>query len=819
MSGETSEPNPINTESLHSVVETSGQVPSSAEVLDSFPVKIATLQQKVAQLESQPRVTLNATEMMQKRRDVASAKADLAQVETLWDHLGGKDIEAAAELKQELNFKADADDHLVADANIREAKDAFYENFLKEYSKESTSDSNGNKTGVKNIVVKETTENDQSSVAVNRSDRETQGFNLDAEVAAAEAQSTSEAHPTETTKFPTHEEVLERLRETDKWKNAPEQERQIYEEEASNAWVVANAEREKDEDTSNVTEAVDKKSPEEPSLSDTEDRFPTRDEVIAKLKESDRWKNASREERQLLEDATDNEYIAAATAKIEKDLGEGSKDSEEKEERSESEDGKKTDAILERYKGLMDGLSDKEREVVRKALLAAMADGTIDNKELPEPGGEDDAAKRAETEKNAHIEAETKRIVEELDKGELGAKYKEALDKYAEAKADYDTKGRIGRRRREELLLETEKALMGAKLEYAKSLAAKKREAGLYEGEENIIGAAMANDIFNEIRKLDPESRASTEAVRESRIENRNVLQKAAASIGKFLNWGNKIGRTAKNVASGGIVGFGLMAAGAGFPVTTAVAVGASFLARASAATYYLDENLRSGAYKKALLDDEHFKRFIESTSAQQGTAATDLSMNTLASDILGEARKVGMEQSKQARKRAALRAGEIGLGFAIGGFAGNMVHNAFYSGGNVAASGSSTTNPSGVTAHPNEGTLPNDRYPNIEHPKEVIKGLKAHIHHSEGGGEFVEKFLRANGIHLSGSESIQAWDKATHGARAIDIFVQNGDKLDTYAMTGKFGGHAGLAYPGNVTIDSDFAHHLLEIGRSMAGK
>lgn len=170
-----------------------------------------------------------------------------------------------------------------------------------------------------------------------------------------------------------------------------------------------------------------------------------------------------------------------------------------------------------------------------------------------------------------------------------------------------------------------------------------------------------------------------------------------------------------------------------------------------------------------------------------------------LAGEMLASARQIGTEQNKQARRRASLRVGEFAAGFALGGLGATMLHNA-------------------LTPGPGKAVVAVD---SDQSSKEVlkIKGLKAHIRPGEGGGEFTQNFLRKNGIKLSGSDAIQAWDKATHGARALDIFTQNGGKLDTYGMTGKFGGHAGLAYPGNVTLDHGFAKRLLEVGKAIAGK
>lgn len=629
---------------------------------------------------------------------------------------------------------------------------------------------------------------------------EKKGFDLDAEVAASKARTdkmaeqivpavekmldekypTIETDTTEPTKEtnpeePTLDSVLEKLRSSVQWKNATAAEREILEDEVANKWVKSIAERE--------TVSTKKDAEGEP--------LTTLDEVLNALKESDKYKNASEEEQKRMINKATAEYIGITDDKDKKDSEDKG---EKKDERTESE--KKLDAFLEANKGLMDGLSDKEQERLRKILLVSIENGMIDKDKIPTP---EETAQKAEAEKKSKIEAETKRIREELEKGELATKYKEALAKYAEAKADYDTKGlHIGRRKREQLLAEAESALVAAKLDYAKAFVVQKREASLYEGEANVVGAAMSNDLFDEVRKLDPESRASTEAVRASRIENRNVWQKGINAVGRFFNWGNKFGRGAKNVATGAATGFTIAALGAIWPVTAGAAAGASLLVRAASTSAYLDESLRSGAYKKALIEDARFRTFVEKANSDM-TSKTVTSVDSaanLAGEMLASARQMGTEQNKQARRRASLRVGEFAAGFALGGLGGTMLHNA-------------------LTPGPARAVV------TVETDKEALKirGLKAHIRPGEGGGEFAQNFLRKNGIKLGGADAIQAWDKATHGARVLDIFTQNGGKLDTYAMTGKFGGHAGLAYPGNVTLDHGFAKRLLEVGKAIAGK
>lgn len=126
----------VDREALRAVIE-ADELPSSSQVLESFDSKRAALQQRISELDATYGGILNANELMARDREKRKAHADLDQVNSLWSELGGEDIDAATQLKNELDFKADGNDHAVANSNIADARIKFYDNFTKEYVDDS----------------------------------------------------------------------------------------------------------------------------------------------------------------------------------------------------------------------------------------------------------------------------------------------------------------------------------------------------------------------------------------------------------------------------------------------------------------------------------------------------------------------------------------------------------------------------------------------------------------------------------------------------------------------------------------------------------
>jgi hypothetical protein len=181
-------------------------------------------------------------------------------------------------------------------------------------------------------------------------------------------------------------------------------------------------------------------------------------------------------------------------------------------------------------------------------------------------------ARGARAEQAEQPNPELVRITNEVEVAH-GEKYRAALSRYAELKADSETK-LFGRRKRKLALEKAQKELVDIKMAYETALITKKGQSGFYEGDADAIKKQQADELFEKIRGLDKETRQATNDIRDKRIEERPWYKRAAVRIGKFLSTGGKV----KNTLKTGGIGFGVGAAksfaltvnGVGIPVTVA---------------------------------------------------------------------------------------------------------------------------------------------------------------------------------------------------------------------------------------------------------
>lgn len=345
----------------------------------------------------------------------------------------------------------------------------------------------------------------------------------------------------------------------------------------------------------------------------------------------------------------------------------------------------------------------------RKAELQKLIDeGAAAKTELDGSLTGDEKAKKLAAEAEKHRKEEFERIDGEMETSVEYALYQSALNKYATLKADNDTKGIIGRKKRLEQLTLAEDDLVNAKKVLAFATVERRREAKLYGEDEAKAKQAESDDLFNEIRKIDPDSRARTNDILIGRQENRNRFEKVAMFVGRYFNWGNKFGRNAKNIGTGAALGLTMGLAGVGWPITAAASLGLGALIREGSRRLYQDEVLKTHMDDKGEVipqfTDEKYNTFLKSITESSSAVKNSSGKMTdkLARDILADSRKVGTEENAKARKKAIWNAGMFTAGMAIGGFGGNMIHDAWM---NAHA-------PVVSAAGPNEGTLPNTRYP-----------------------------------------------------------------------------------------------------------
>ena len=265
-----------------------------------------------------------------------------------------------------------------------------------------------------------------------------------------------------------------------------------------------------------------------------------------------------------------------------------------------------------------------------------------------------------------------------MNETELGAinHLQAKLAEYARRKADVDTLGgektkawkfwQAGRQKRSEALKVAEEALFQAHNDYVDKLIRKRKEVGLYDelGDEELM-QAVSDDAFRELLKLDVDARKATLETRKSRVDNRNIVDKALAGVGKFLNGGKGKGWI-RNMGSGFLAGTGMALSGAGWPITTALAAGLTAGVRRGSRFNMLDTSL----------DDTSTKGMSEEevASRRAGMARSGASLSEqrarLQSEMFGRARAEGKEKFDAAEKKANTNAAKFGAGFAAGNLA-----------------------------------------------------------------------------------------------------------------------------------------------------
>lgn len=721
----------VSKEVLSSVLEKKDTTPGKSEVFEAFDKKKALLSSQITGLEASPGVNLDILEAQKRRQDIADLQQELDQVDALWQQLGGGEIDAATDQKENLGFKADANDHIRANSEISDAKVRFYDNFLKEYEQSDPEVSEPLSIEVKDA------DDSADSVALTGEQRPVQPakvINLNIE---------NENNTTNTT-TPSSGEA---------------------EKPQSSAESATSSQRLNE--TSDDKESTGGSGTKNTKGEEAENRFPTFKETLDNLKNTEVWKKASSGERDAMEQQLHTDWLNRKNQ--EEDVSGKGPEAEEAntgEDDNESQISEKdaVEALLNRIPDF-DKKSPEEKAHYKETFEAFMAAGLIDASRLNK---EEKAGRKAETE--AKNEAIRKELGPEVDKTN------NALKEYAKLKADHETKGFIGRRKRLESLKDAEMQLTETKIAYAKSLVEKRREAGLYEGDEESIKRQMADDMMNEMRLLDREARVATNNELKDRIENRKWYQKAAVSIGKFLNGGNKwYGRLARNAAPGFLAGFGVAVSGVGFPVTTAVGAGLGAAVYGFSRTTLADESLKAHE-SGAVLTDERAKEILGKI---QGSTDNILDQaRGFAGGILEESRKSGESVNRQNAKKSIKNLGMFSLGYAAGGMLGSWTHGALNSSGNPESS-TTQTNP--------EGPRNNTPGPETNTRPETTLNHSSNINTNGAPEHGFRDILRQYGG--SGGQNIETLFNEVYSQTGGNVFVdQAGNKIPMKDFGGAIG-------------------------------
>ncbi len=328
--------------------------------------------------------------------------------------------------------------------------------------------------------------------------------------------------------------------------------------------------------------------------------------------------------------------------------------------------------------------SELETESTEKQLLRdILASGEVSSEwqeRIQEVLGEQQDIDAA-PEDNPEAEVPSKdEIRESLNNIEQKLKYDEALQNYAKALADFETK--IGRKKhfqqRAKKLDYAGRELMRANLAYSKEIIAATEAAGLYKGSEEEIKRAKIDDMYDEMRRLDRDSRRATREERLERIENRNAFAKAMAKIGEFLNRGNK-----RNFVTGLTIGKIAGISGGIAAAPAAIAVGAA----SGAATYFgsrmntLDKQLQNYD-EQAISDDKFDEMRRKNTHDNIADVATGVSK-----EIFKNNAEKGYISRTEAHNKALKKTMLHGAGILMGGAAGAMLHETMNMGGSTSTS------------------------------------------------------------------------------------------------------------------------------------
>lgn len=266
--------------------------------------------------------------------------------------------------------------------------------------------------------------------------------------------------------------------------------------------------------------------------------------------------------------------------------------------------------------------------------------------------------------------------------GEGGVTYGERLDaalrSYAKLKAIDETRngdiklfGRWtiypGRAKREARLKERENEVFAAKMAYEQAVQAKMAEAKLYLGNEEQVKAQQRNDLLTRVRELDKATRDATNDALDAREAKGSFWRKAAVGIGNWLRGGNKVTKWLKAGGTGAGAVLLPTVMGAGWPITSTVALGASLATRYSVKTAALDEQRKASRHDR-VMSDADFEQLR--ASSERNDDDSQFAATLIAKDIFNKSRDAGHERVDKANKETSAVMGKFAIGALAAGAA-----------------------------------------------------------------------------------------------------------------------------------------------------
>lgn len=686
-------------------------VPPKDELLNSFATKRQALQERVEELSAEYDGAMDEAQSQQRGNERRAAQAELDELNTVWKRIGGEELDAAKQSVEELDNHYDATDYVEATLGLGRAEDKVYQNFVRMHDEAHEAQQSDSSSQIAELFEPDTV---KPGDIVKSSKTSEDGYYKEGEftVQAVRRNNTTgklELHVTDINSKedgPTNSYILTqddiigvsegapqemKVTRIDVSENEPEHDQEVavkIERNESGQQVEVKSEFENDAprrdekkmtadeirqkradmvkggesalDVGNMSDEeiekfeVPKKPEDEKAGAGVEDE--KEPEAKQDLVENDDRKEPAEEQEPTKKSVLSSELAAQLDELIEND--------------KKAEKSVLSPEMAAALKALVDSASEAKDSVLGKDMKEKL------DKLANEKDKQAEAAAEAERQKAADREARFVETQEFVDGTEFGRKLKEKYAAYGVAKADLETKGRFGRRKREIALQKAEDELYRAKLEYTKRLTELRTADGLYEGDKEARKQARSDDFFNEFRKLDRESRNATREERERRGESK--WQKAKVTVGKFLSGGKGKGwlRNGGIGAAAGL-GFGFTA---GIPVTVLAGAGLSYANYEASKAAALQDSL--GNYKEETMTDEEYAAYLK--AMEQSDATKNQKAERLAGEFFGRSRKLGDEDLENAKSKAKANAGKFGIGFAAGAAAGNLAGG--FSGSEVGA-------------------------------------------------------------------------------------------------------------------------------------
>jgi len=272
------------------------------------------------------------------------------------------------------------------------------------------------------------------------------------------------------------------------------------------------------------------------------------------------------------------------------------------------------------------------------------------------------------------------------------------------------------------------------------------------------------------MRSLDTQTRQATNDVLDSREKKGGLFRTAAIKLGNWLRTGSKIGKWAKAGGTGAGVGTGVAllatVGGVGWPISSALAGGASLAVRTSVKTASLDA-MRKAENHEGVMTDAVYNEL----SAQPGSTAESYkaTAQTIAQRIFDASREKGYSQVDRANKEVAGVMGKYGIAMLAGASVTAGIHHLMQN--DVPVKG-----------------IGKDPIPKDPKPGGTIHGLKDRLFDVQSGSGYVRElreFVGANGQHLTASQSdslhhalMDKFGKDYIDIRGVgkDIYTQAGD-------------------------------------------